>query len=427
MEKKQYGLPTAIAMIVGIVIGSGIFFKSDDILVHTNGNIALGVVVFCLAAISIIFGSLTIAELAARNAKPGGIIAYAEETCNQYVACGFGWFHTFLYYPTLIVVVAWVVGIYTTQLFNLPNTTPLTIGIGMSVMIALFACNILSTRLGGYFQNAATVIKLIPLFIMAGLGLCFGDPSTIDAGSLAQLKSATWIGALAPIAFSFDGWIVSTSISSEIKNPKKNVPLALIIAPLFILALYILYFVGISIYLGPEQVMQLGDEHVYVAANNLFGSFGGKLMLVFVLISVMGTVNGLVLGMIRLPYSLAIRGMFPHAKKMGTIDERFGISLRSAGVALAICIFWGIVHFITLTTGALPNSDISEISITINYVLYIVLYVKVFQLGLSGEIKGMWRGRINPTLAVLGSLMILSGSSANPMFWFYVLLCCLVL
>lgn len=69
MERKQYGLPTAITMIVGIVIGSGIFFKSDNILVATRGSVSLGVLVFVLAAVSIIFGSLSIAELAARDRK----------------------------------------------------------------------------------------------------------------------------------------------------------------------------------------------------------------------------------------------------------------------------------------------------------------------------------------------------------------------
>ena len=71
---KKYGLFTAITMIVGICIGSGIFFKSDNVLIATNGSIALGVLSFYLAAISIIFGCLTIGELASRTDKVGGLI-----------------------------------------------------------------------------------------------------------------------------------------------------------------------------------------------------------------------------------------------------------------------------------------------------------------------------------------------------------------
>ena len=118
MKEKDYGLFTTIAMIVGVVIGSGIFFKSDNILIATNGSIALGVLVFCIAAIAIIFGSLTISELAARNSEAGGLIAYAEQSYNKSIACAFGWFQTFLYFPTLIAVVAYVAGIYICLLFG---------------------------------------------------------------------------------------------------------------------------------------------------------------------------------------------------------------------------------------------------------------------------------------------------------------------
>lgn len=427
MQKKQYGLFTAIAMIVGIVIGSGIFFKSDDILVATGGSIALGILVFCLAAISIIFGSLTIAELASRNDKAGGIITYAEDTCNKYVACALGWFHTFLYYPALIAVVSWVTGVYISLLFDIQSNLGIEVLIGFGILSITFIFNVLSTKLGGYFQNASTIIKLIPLFIIAFLGIGFGDPGYIDVSHISKMESASWITAITPIAFAFDGWIISTSIGHELKNPKKNLPLALVAAPLFILVIYILYFVGISIYVGPEQVMALGNDHVYMAANQLFGGFGGKLILTFVIISVMGTVNGLTMGLIRLPYSLAIRNMFPHSKTISTLNERFGVSLSSAAIAFLLCTFWMIVHFITQSAGILPNSDISEISITINYVLYIILYVKVFQMGKKGEISGLWRGKINPILATLGALMILSGSIGNSLFWVYAFLCTLLL
>ena len=75
----KYNLMTALAMLVGIVIGSGIFFKADNVLQHTGGSVSLGIVVFILAAIAIIFGSLTIAQLASRSDNHGGIIAYADE------------------------------------------------------------------------------------------------------------------------------------------------------------------------------------------------------------------------------------------------------------------------------------------------------------------------------------------------------------
>ena len=423
MKKNEYGLFTAIGMIVGIVIGSGIFFKSDNILVATNGSISLGVIVFCIAAFGIIFGSLTISELASRETRAGGIISYAEYSYNKSVACAFGWFHTFLYYPTLIAVVSWVSGIYICMLFGIEAGLALHTIIGFVVIVVFYTLNLLSARLGGYFQNASTVIKVIPLILIAIAGVFFGNPSAINGGDIVHMKSYSWIAAIAPIAFSFDGWIIATSIGHEIKDSKKNLPKALVMAPLFILLIYVLYFVGISIYVGPERIMALGDEHVNLAANMIFGAWGAKIILTFVVISILGTVNGLIMGHIRIPYALAIRDMFPNSKNIKKVNKYLEMPINSALVAFIISLVCLLVHYITQKYNLLPNGDISEISITVNYLLYILLYFKVFKMGISGEVKGLWRGKINPILATVGSLIILFGSFSNPLFLIYLLIC----
>ncbi|MDO4536427.1 MAG: APC family permease [Clostridium perfringens] len=427
MQENRYGLPTAIAMIIGIVIGSGIFFKSDNILIATNGSIGLGVLVFAIAALGIIFGSLSIAELASRNSEVGGVITYAEYSLNEGFACAFGWFHTFLYYPTIIAVVSWVTGIYGCMLFGVQESLEIQILIGTAIMTLIFLFNILSFKLSGWFQNAATVIKLIPLIIIAIVGLIFGNPEYITGEHIKIFAQTGWISAIAPIAFSFDGWIVSTSIGHEIKDSKKSLPKALVIAPIFILIIYILYFVGISSYVGVENVMALGDSHVNVAANSIFGAYGAKLILIFVIISIMGTVNGLTMGYIRMPYSLAVRNMFPRAKSISKISDKYKMPILSAVLVLGISLFWMIIHYITVKFNMLQNSDISEISITINYVLYIVFYIKVIRMGIKKEVKGIFKGFINPILAIVGSIIILLGSMRNNLFFVYAFICALVI
>ena len=419
MKKNEYGLFTAITMIVGIVIGSGIFFKSDNILVATGGSVSLGVLVFCIAAIAIIFGSLTISKLASRSSQSGGLIAYAEENYNKSLACAFGWFQTFLYFPTMIVVVSWVAGIYIFLLFGIEATLEMQMLVGFIIMMFVFTINSLSAKLGGVFQNVATIIKIIPLIIIAVAGLILGDTNSISLGDVTSMQSVGWIAAIAPIAFSFDGWVVTTSLGHEIKDSKRNLPKALIIAPIFILIIYLLYFVGISIYIGPETIMELGDAHVDLAANNLLGPWGAKIILTFVVVSIMGTINGLTLGLIRLPYSLAIRDMFPKSRKIAEINEKYSMPVNSAIVVFIISIAWYAIHYIVTKFNLTPNSDISEISITISYVLYTLLYFKVFILGRKGEIKGIWKGIINPTFAIIGSLVVLIGSLSNPLFLVY--------
>ena len=288
----------------------------------------------------------------------------------------------------------------------------------------IYILNGLSSKLGGLFQNASTIIKLIPLILIAIAGIILGDPSSITSVELSSaVKSTGWIAAIAPIAFSFDGWIVSTSIGHEVRDSKRNLPKALIIAPISILIVYLLYFVGISIYVGPETIMSIGDAHVDLAANNLFGMWGSKIVLVFVIISIIGTVNGLIMGIIRLPYSLAIRNMFPKSEVIANVDEKTKMPINSTVVSFIISVSWLAVHYFTTKTGLLPNSDISEISITMSYVLYALLYVKVLQLGIKKEIKSIIRGIINPILALCGSAIILLGSIGNSLFWIYAVIC----
>jgi APA family basic amino acid/polyamine antiporter len=410
-------------MIVGIVIGSGIFFKSDNVLIYTNGNIIQGVLVFIIAAFSIIFGSLAISELASRTDEAGGVITYAEEFWNKSVACAFGWFQTLVYLPTITAIVAWVIGIYTTILFGIESTLELQVIIGTVVMTILFLINILSYKFGGYLQNASTIIKLIPLILIAFLGLAFGDPKPVIQESLSTIGGTGWVAAIAPIAFSFDGWIVSTSIGHEIKNSKRNLPIALVISPIIILLIYVLYFVGISTYLGPEKIILLGDSHVNEAAIGIFGSLGAKAVLTFVVISVIGTVNGLIIGLIRLPYALSIRNMFPGSSKYDSVSEKYSVPVNSGILTYFITLLWMVIHYITQKYNLLPNSDISEISIVLNYLGFILLYISVIKLTAKGEIKNKLKGYIVPVLAILGSLFILYGGMQNPLFIYYISFC----
>lgn len=427
-KHEKYSLLTAITMIVGTCIGSGIFFKSDNILIATNGSIMLGVILFVLAAIAIIFGSLSVGELAAKTNEPGGLVTYAQEFVNAKTACGFGWFLTFIYYPTIAVVVSWVIGVYVDILFHLQATLELQMIIGFIFLSICFVYNILLPKLGAIFQDVSTFIKMLPLLLLGILGILFGDPlaGLGDIGP-TTLLSSSWIMALGPIAYSYDGWIVATFIAHEVKDAKKAMPKALTIAPLIVLAIYTLYFVGITSYLGVDQVMALGDAHVSVAASALLGNTFAKMIVVFVIISVMGTVNGLVTGYMRMPYSLALRkGMFLWEAQLKKVDEKLDIPVYSAIFAFVVCTIWMVIHYLCTRFNILPNSDVSEIAISMAYMLYIVLYYQVYQLYRRKEIKSFFKGVICPLLATLGSFIILSGGMQSQYFIYYLFICGLV-
>lgn len=429
MKQQKYSLFTTIAMIVGIVVGSGIFFKSDNVLVFTGGNILLGIVVFVIAAFSIIFGSLSVSELALRTDEAGGIIAYCETFWSKSTACAYGWFQTFIYYPTITCVVAWVSGIYITMLFGMNSTLEVQVLIGVAVITVLYFINILSYKTGGYLQNASTLIKLLPLIIIAAAGIIFGNPIPVLQSDISTAGNAGfgWIAAIGPIAFSFDGWIISTAVGHEIKNSKRNLPLALVISPIIILAIYVLYFTGISTLIGADNVMKMGDAHVNEAALMLFGPMGAKIILTFIVISVIGTVNGVIIGMIRLPYSLSIRKMFPGSDNFSAISEKYSVPIESGIITFIINMVWMLIHYVTQKLNLLPNSDVSEISIVINYIGFILMYIAVINLARKGEIQSRIKGYVFPLLAILGSLFILYGGMQNPLFVYYAIFCIAVI
>ena len=427
-KEKEYGLFTAIAMIVGIVIGSGIFFKSDNILVYTNGSIIKGILVFTIAAVGIIFGSLTIAVLASRTTKPGGLITYIEEYIGPKVAGAFGWFQVFIYFPAILSIVSWIVGVYLCMLMGWEGTPERVGFIGLIAFLIIYFVNYFSALLGGAFQNFSTVSKVVLIAVLAIAGFIYGDPKLITSSEVVEAtgSSLAWIGALSPIAFSYDGWVVATSISHEIKDSKRNLPIALVFGPIFVLIAYVSYFVGVSILVGPQRIMELGDAHVNEAVTMLFGTGGAKIFLILILISVLGTLNGFTLGFLRMPYLLAIRDMFPMAKKVGYLEEGHHVPKCSAKIAFIISLVYIFINYITLKYNVIPNSDISEIPIVASYIIYVVLYICVIRLYLKGEIQGVGKGLIVPLIAAIGSLTIIVGGLQNPMTFLYLGICGIV-
>lgn len=414
-SRKKYSLPTAVAMIVGICIGSGIFFKTDNILYAAGGSVAKGIFVFVLGAVSIVFGGLTFGELAKRTDSAGGLIGYAEKFVSPRAACAAGWFQTFVYYPALLVVVARVIGVYTCMLFGLGNKLSTEMAIGLVFCCFSYMYNCAAPKFGALFQNLSTAVKLIPLILFAAAGLLFGKSDSVSVSAGTAVSSVGWISAVAPIAFSYDGWIISTSISHEIKNESKNLPRALVIGPLIVLGVYVAYFTGVSLFLGPDAILSMGDAHVYAVAEDLFGAAGGKIILIFIIISVMGTVNGIILGFIRMPYSLAVRGnMVPFSARLSKLGEKSNIPLYSAAMSFGLMLIWNFIHYFVSSKNLMPNSDISEVSVAMSYAVYIPLYYKVYTLYKKGEIKGAFFGAVCPFMAGIGSCIVLFGALKNP-------------
>lgn len=450
-QKRKFGLLTTVAMIVGIVIGSGIFFKTDDILVAVGGSVALGVLAFMVGGVGIVFGGLTIAVLARRDENVGGLITYCEMTWGKTLGYLAGWFQTTLYYPPLVAVIAWVAALYTSLLFGWTDSNvvlgmtfsglptwefPYTLGvwvIALLMMIFFFVFNAFQTQLAGKFQSAAMMIKVTALIVLGFSGIVFGKPATVVEFADWSVIGGGFFLALVPIAYAYDGWQVAPSVAHEIKNPKKNLPLALTFAPLLIMAIYVAYFIGINAVLGPDAILSQGDEAVSIFAQQIFGPIGYNVVLSAVVISVLGTLNGLILGYIRLPYALGLRHELPLSDKFASVDPKTDIPMFSALSTFVLSLFWLLMHFATKVGATVyqwtmfKGVNVDELSIVLIYIFMVVIYVGVIKDFLLKKLGNWIQGFVFPLLAVMGASTAIYGGFLSPMVATYLIICLIVI
>lgn len=427
-QNRKFGLITAIAMIVGIVIGSGIFFKTDDILIQTQGNVLLGSIAWLIGATGIIFGGLTIAEIASQSDEAGGIVTYIEIVSNKKAGFLTGWFLMIIYYPALTAIIAWVAALYTSLLFQIPLFSLAHWILSILYILFITLMNVYATKLAGYFQSTTMFIKLVPLILIAIIGLVFGNPGVLleHTPTVGQMLGGS-SAAIVSVAFAFDGWLVAPSICHEVKNAKRNIPLALLIGPLFIMVVYLCYFIGMSAILGPQRIMELGDAHIYEVATMIFGPSGAKIILVFVVISVLGTVNGLYLGLSRIPYALALRKDLPFSSQIAEVNQKYDMPIVSAFLATAICIVWLFIHYLSTKLPILGKLDISNLPIVLTYLFYTYLYIGIIKLTKKGIIKNKFRGYVCPAISILSAAIILYSGFKDPMVAIYLVICIFII
>nr|WP_275574385.1 APC family permease [Enterococcus faecalis] len=317
----------------------------------------------------------------------GGIVGYFEGFVSPRIGSAFAWFQM----STINVVVSWVAGIYTLQILNVNFALEKTITIGTGYLFFFYGINYSSMKFTGDFQNFSTFIKLIPLFIIAILGFFYGDPlSDIIQNSFLQENtthnhSFSWLAALAPMAFSYDGWTVILNVSKDIKSGSRNIPLALFIGPLIVLAAYLAYFIGLIKIVGVNQILNVGDNSIYIVGSRFFGEYGGAVITIFILISVLGVNNGLTIGSVHMPELLASKGIIKIKSDRNVSDKRPAIN--SMILSLSCSLLWILVHYFTQKFNVFNGGDISELAVTFSYLCYLILYIKIIQLRKNGVLK----------------------------------------
>ncbi len=406
--EKRYGLPTAISMVIGIVIGSGIFFKTEAVLKVTGGDALIGVLSLIAAGLITFFCVYAFSMLAQKYQKVNGLVDYAEAACGEKYAYYIGWFMTFIYTPGITSVLGWVSAMYLCALFGFSPTGGETLAVAGLILVGIAFVNAVSPKFAGKLQVSTTVIKLVPLTLMAVVGIVVGlnnGQLAANFQSVGAEAGAGFGGLLASVvalAFAFEGWILATTINSELKNAKRNLPLALLIGIFTIVAIYVFYYLGICGAISKEELMEAGSTQAF---KNIFGDVMGTLLSVFIVISCLGTTNGLVMANSRNLYSLAVRGHGPKPAFFAKVDETTNMPVNSAFFGALISIVWMVYYFgANLSTNwfGLFGFDSSELVIVALYLFYIPIFIKMYADKDMGKVKRI----IVPTMAIVSSLFL---------------------
>lgn len=355
--EKRYGLPTAISMVIGIVIGSGVFIKGGKVLALTGGNLAQGILVVALVGLICIICSLVFAELGSKYEKVNGVVDYAEVALGPKYAYYVGWFMNTMYYPVLAATLAFFSAMFFCALFGVStfdfangSLNPVPIGVGAGFLMIGYAINAISPKLAGKLQVGMTAIKLVPLLIMGVIGTIAGLANGNIGEVLNYVNTPDYtpvaggvLGGVTAFAFSYEGWIIATSINQELKNAKRNLPIALIVGSLFVTFIYCLYIFSMG-YVGDVNTIlgtwPLGETLPKIAFSQMFGNVIGTIVYVFITISCLGTMNGLIMASCRGQYALASRGVGVKPEFYGNIDDQNNFAIKSSILGLAFAGFW---------------------------------------------------------------------------------------
>lgn len=409
--KKQYGLWTGMAMVIGIVIGSGVFLKAGGVLQLSGGDLKLSLLAWFVGGVIMVASGFCFAVFATRITKYNGVVDYVEVATNKRVGYHLAWLITTFYYPIVASIVALFAGSYFFKLIglNIGLTDWQNFLFAFFILIAFVVLNYLSPMLSSKFQVSATVIKLIPIGVIAIAGLFAALIVGGDYGIINAIKNPA-VGfelnfgeAVKKTAFAYEGWVCATAINAELKDSKKNLPKALTLGTIAILVFYIIYYFGLSAFLGNGGTI-IQDANAPIAVfESIMGKVGGAFFTFFIMVSCLGTVNGVTIGCCRGMYTMSCRGQ-------GIMPEKFSKIGKNESVSLLSCIYGFVCMVLMLGVWYLAMHEVwlfkylgsmDEIVCAIIYGVYITMYVYIIR---NFKYESVLKRYIMPIIAIIGSL-----------------------
>jgi APA family basic amino acid/polyamine antiporter len=341
---RVLGLYDAVLLVVGGIIGSGIFFKAKVLAEGGLGSFGPIIGAWILIGLHTLFGTLALAELAAMLPHEGGPYVYLREAYGRLVGFLWGWTEFWIIRTASIAALACATIISLNEV--LPADGKLERGwqqaFSICLILGLMLINVVGTRWGASFQNLTVIIKLTFLAAIIVLPFLLGATDRANLGPIwpASMSDSFWralgVGMIA-VLWPYNGWVNITPVTAEIHHPQRNVPLSLGIGVAIVILVYVLANVSYHLVLPMDRIAASANGVATDTFRALFGEMGAKLAALGVMCSTLGGTSSTILTGPRIYFAMARDGLLPAA--IGRVHATF----RTPANAIIFQALWAIV------------------------------------------------------------------------------------
>ena len=403
---RVLGLISIIGIVIGTMIGSGIFINPAKVA-RDVGTPGLMLAVWILGGILSFFGALAVAELGAMFTRAGGIYVYLREAYGPLVAFLFGWALFLVIESGTVATLA--VGFSTKYLpyfFDLSGLQMKVVAISLIAILALV--NILGVKKGACLMNFLTAIKFVALIAVCTLIFIFAKGSTGNflAGAPSPAGAGGLLGrfglALVAVLWAYKGWETGTYSAGEIRDPQKKLPLGLFIGTLTVLGLYVMANLA-YLYVFPASRLAASGRIAADVMAAVFGPAGAAAIALIILLSMTGTANGHIMTSSRVFYAMARDGLF--FKSVTKVHPRF----QTPYVAIILLASWAAVLSLSGTFEQLFSYVIFGFWIFMGLTVAGVMILRRKRPDLHRPYK-TWGYPLTPLLFILSALFLTGNS-----------------
>lgn len=316
--KKEISLFGGVSILGGIMIGSGIFYLGSYVLMRTGMSLGLALISWIIGGVVSLLGGICYAELGASDPKAGGSTVYLNKAYSPLVGFLSGFNSWLISGPGSIAALAIALPSALTNIIPLGNVQIKFIAV--ILIIGLSMVNYLGVKSGSRVQNLSMIARLIPIGIIVVLGLLFGEVKP-DLSLTPMQGNVSFSSIISMIAFAvvaslwaYEGWTNLNTVAEEVKNPKRNLPLAIILSIVSITVIYTIFNYAIYKVVPFSEIESLlarGDFYLGThAARKLMGNTGQLLVIAAMVIAMFGSLNGCILAFPRMYYAMSVEGHF---------------------------------------------------------------------------------------------------------------------